>query len=48
MEKDYLSYILEECNWNVTQASKILDINRVTLHRMIKRYGLQKTASIGP
>jgi DNA-binding NtrC family response regulator len=48
MEKDYLSDILAECNWNVTQASKILDINRVTLHRMIKRYGLQKTASTGP
>ena len=48
MEKYYLSDILAECNWNVTQASKILDINRVTLHRMIKRYGLQKTAPTGP
>jgi DNA-binding NtrC family response regulator len=48
MEKDYLSDILAECDWNVTRASKILDINRVTLHRMIKRYGLQKTASTGP
>jgi len=48
MEKDHIGCILEECDWNVTQAAKVLDINRVTLHRMIKRYGLQKTASTGP
>jgi DNA-binding NtrC family response regulator len=42
IEKFHIEQILNECNWNVTEAAKILEINRVTLHRMIKRYGLQK------
>jgi len=48
IQKDYVRKILEEYDWNVTQASKILDINRVTLHKMIKRYELQRTPSTGP
>ncbi|MDM8548856.1 sigma-54 dependent transcriptional regulator [Desulfobacterales bacterium HSG2] len=43
MEKDYICHILSECDWNVTRASEILDISRVTLHRRIKRYNLQRT-----
>jgi two-component system response regulator HydG len=43
MEKDYIQEILEQQNWNVTHAAKILGINRVTLHKMIKRYNLQRT-----
>ncbi|MBW2066596.1 MAG: sigma-54-dependent Fis family transcriptional regulator [Deltaproteobacteria bacterium] len=42
MESSYVRQILEECEWNVTQASKILKINRVTLHRMIKRFNLRR------
>jgi DNA-binding NtrC family response regulator len=42
MEKDHIQKILEECNWHVTGAAKILEINRVTLHKMIKRYNLQR------
>jgi two-component system response regulator HydG len=40
MEKDYIRQILEESGWNITKASKILNINRVTLHKKIKRYDL--------
>ncbi|MCP4667203.1 MAG: sigma-54-dependent Fis family transcriptional regulator, partial [Deltaproteobacteria bacterium] len=43
MEKHYIQQILEDCAWNVTKASKILDINRVTLHKMIKRYNMKRT-----
>jgi DNA-binding NtrC family response regulator len=42
MEKDHIQQTLEECDWNVTGAAKILEINRVTLHKMIKRYNLQR------
>jgi two-component system response regulator HydG len=42
MEKTYVQQILEDCDWNVTNASKILDINRVTLHKMIKRLNLKR------
>ena len=42
MEKAYIQKILEENTWNVTQSAKILGINRVTLHKMIKRYDLKR------
>ncbi|MGD2124527.1 MAG: sigma-54 dependent transcriptional regulator [Desulfobacteraceae bacterium] len=42
MEKDYIHQILVDCDWNVTKASKILDINRVSLHKMIKRHNLTR------
>jgi two-component system response regulator HydG len=42
IEKNYIQEILEDCDWNVTKASKILDINRVTLHKMIKRHDLKR------
>lgn len=42
LEKDHVLRILEECDWNVTQASKTLDIHRATLHKMMKRLGLKR------
>jgi DNA-binding NtrC family response regulator len=42
MEKHYIQRILEECGWNVTRAAKMLSINRVTLHKKIKRFQMQK------
>lgn len=45
MEKNHIQQILEEYDWNVTRAAKILEINRVTLHKMIKRYNLKRPVS---
>ena len=42
VEKQHIQQILEEYNWNVTQASKALKINRVTLHKKIKRFNLER------
>jgi len=42
MERKYIQQVLESCHWNVTKAAQILDINRVTLHKMIKRYDLKR------
>jgi DNA-binding NtrC family response regulator len=42
MEKQYIRRVLEECGWNVTKAAKMLNINRVTLHKKIKRFAIQK------
>jgi DNA-binding NtrC family response regulator len=44
MEKHHIQRILKECGWNITKAAKILAINRVTLHKKIKRFKLQKDA----
>ena len=42
IEKGHIALILKDCDWNVTNASRILEINRVTLHKMIKRYNLKR------
>ena len=41
MEKYHICRILDQHGWNVTQAAKALEINRVTLHKKIKRYQLE-------
>ncbi len=43
MEKDYIKETLEQQNWNVTRSAQILGINRVTLHKMIKRYDIERS-----
>lgn len=42
MEKAHIRQLLEENDWNVSRTAKVLEINRVTLHKMIKRYNLKK------
>jgi len=41
MEKEYISYVLDKCNWNKSKAAKILEISRPKLHRMISRFSLK-------
>jgi DNA-binding NtrC family response regulator len=40
-EKNYIQYVLESCNGNKTQAAKIMAIDRVSLWRKLKRYGIE-------
>ncbi len=47
IENNYIAQVLEENNWNVTKASGILGINRVTLHKKIKRLGLKREGAGG-
>ena len=42
VERNHIQEILEAFDWNVTQAAKVLDINRVTLHKRIKRHNLKR------
>ena len=39
MEKIHILRILEACNWNQSRAAEVLDIDRVTLHHKLKKYG---------
>ena len=41
MEKYHIRNVLEQNDWNITRAAEALEINRVTLHKKIKRYGLR-------
>ena len=42
IEKAHILRVLEQCSWNQTRAAEILDIDRVTLHHKMKRYGWSK------
>jgi two-component system response regulator HydG len=44
IEKTHILRVLEECNGNQTRAAEVLDIDRVTLHNKLKRYGWSKAA----
>lgn len=44
MEKTHILRVLEECGGNQTRAAEVLDIDRVTLHHKLKKYGWSKGA----
>lgn len=41
-EKDLIKKALDSAKWNRNQAAKILDINRTTLYKKMRKYGLLK------
>ncbi|MCX7823082.1 MAG: sigma-54 dependent transcriptional regulator [Syntrophobacterales bacterium] len=40
VERRHIEKILNETDWNISRAAKILGLNRTTLHAKIKKYGL--------
>jgi two-component system, NtrC family, response regulator HydG len=42
MEKAHILRVLEQCAWNQTRAAEVLEIDRVTLHHKLKKYGWAK------
>ncbi len=45
VERAHILHVLEECAGNQTRAAEMLDIDRVTLHHKLKRYGWSKAAT---
>ena len=43
IERAHILRILEECGGNQSRAADVLDIDRVTLHHKLKRYGWTRT-----
>jgi len=39
IERVHILHVLEECGFNQSRAAEVLDIDRVTLHHKLKRYG---------
>ncbi len=39
IERQHILQVLEECGGNQTRAAEVLDIDRVTLHNRLKKYG---------
>jgi DNA-binding NtrC family response regulator len=44
VQEAHILKVLEEQNWQITQSAEILGINRVSLHKIIKRGDLKKRA----
>ncbi|HSQ83374.1 MAG TPA: helix-turn-helix domain-containing protein, partial [Desulfobacterales bacterium] len=40
-EKNYIKWVLDKCEGNKTKAAKVMGIDRVSLWRKIKRYGME-------
>jgi two-component system response regulator HydG len=45
MERAHILAILEDCNGNQTLAAEVLDIDRVTLHNKLKKYGWKRATA---
>ena len=45
IEKAHILAVLQECRGNQTLAAEVLDIDRVTLHNKLKKYGWKREAA---
>jgi DNA-binding NtrC family response regulator len=48
IEKAHILRVLEECGGNQTRAAEVLDIDRVTLHNKLKKYGWSRNGMATP
>jgi two-component system response regulator HydG len=46
IERVHILRVLEECGGNQTRAAEVLDIDRVTLHNKLKKYGWTKPVPV--
>ncbi len=44
MEKHHIERILKWCQWNISKAATVLQVNRTTLHNKIKKYDLKSSS----
>jgi len=42
MEKMHIKKILEETDWNISKAARVLEIDRQTLYNKIEKYHIEK------
>ncbi len=42
VEREHIAEVLDRTGWNITHASKILDVDRVTVYNKIRKYGLRR------
>ncbi len=42
VERAHVAAILERTGWNISQAARFLDVDRVTLYNKIRKYGLKR------
>ena len=42
VEKDHIAGVLKRTDWNITQAAKILKVDRVTVYNKIRKHGIER------
>ena len=42
IEKNHVLHVLDEQKWNISRAAKILGIDRVTIYKKLKKYGVSR------
>jgi transcriptional regulator of acetoin/glycerol metabolism len=42
MEKRHIEKMLSRHNWNIARTARLLNIDRTTLHKKIKKLGLER------
>jgi two-component system, NtrC family, response regulator HydG len=42
IERQHIKNVLEESEWNIYRAARLLEIDRVTLYNKIKKYGFKR------
>ncbi len=47
VERDHVLAVLEETDWNISEASRVLRIDRGTVYNKIKQYGLTRDGEVG-
>ena len=47
VNREYISFVLSSCGGNVSEAARLLKLERSYLHRLIKKLGVQKEVIIG-
>ncbi len=47
VEKAHILQVLEASGWNVSQAAKVLEIDRGTLYNKMRRFGFERAADAG-
>jgi DNA-binding NtrC family response regulator len=43
VERAHVLRVLEECDWNISHAARVLEVDRATVYHKIKQYGLVRS-----
>jgi DNA-binding NtrC family response regulator len=47
VEREHVRAVLDECDWNISEAARILEVDRGTVYNKIRAFGLERERSGG-
>ena len=45
VEKSHILHVIEKNNWNISNSARILGIDRVTIYKKLRRYGIKRPSN---